>query len=139
MSQFLCPMIKKTDLSFDPYFRQVLLQVPLKGEVNLLDISLKKVIIYQDYLPFLGDPVQLTDNRFQWKGMIIENKGDRVLVNWGGSQRWHAPHELCLLTGVEVNIFQVARCGRESIIKKQALTKLPQAHSNDESIFNSSG
>jgi hypothetical protein len=99
------------------------LQPSDRGQVDLHLNPLERVIIHQEIYLFPGVEVQLTDSRFKWKGIIVENAGDRALVNWGGSERWHALYELCLLVNAKPNIFQIALRRCASHVAKPVVSK----------------
>jgi hypothetical protein len=134
VSQWSIPMLKKTDLSSGSDIKEILLQIPQYGKSRLIINSLERVIIYQENLLFPNDCVQLTDSRFKWKGVIIESTGDRVLVNWGSSQRWHALQELKLLVNTKINFLKIALRGKESLLKKQVIIEQSKAQSNPENM-----
>jgi hypothetical protein len=130
-------MLKRTDLSIGSDTKQILLQIPQCGESRLLISYLERVIIHQENLLFPDDYVQLIDVRFKWKGVIVENRADRVLVNWGSSQRWHALQEIKLLVDAKINFFKIALRGKEYLLKKQVITEQLQAQSATENTYDS--
>jgi hypothetical protein len=127
-SQCRAEKLEQVNLSFDSDLRQATLHQPVpledgailsesghcqlqisdRGQVRLQLHLLERVIIHQEIYLVPGVEVQLTDSRFRWRGIIMENVGDRALVDWGGSERWHALYELRLLVNTQPNIFQIA-------------------------------
>lgn len=112
------------------------LQIPHQGKIELHLNPLERVTIHQETSLFPGIRVQRTDSRFRWKGIIVEIMEERelALVNWGGSQRWHAMSELCPLDELgnplsdgEANIFQAAIRGRVSLGSSRETAKIPLA------------
>ena len=123
------------------------LQIPHQGKIELQLELLTEVKIHQETSLFPSIRVQRTDSRFRWKGVIVEVKEERelALVNWDGSQRWHAFSELCPLDELgnplpdrATNIFQAALRGRGSLgairqTEQIALVKTPLTHMSQSS------
>lgn len=130
--------LEQTNLSFDivkstlqqPISLECLNLVQEKGEI-ILQVSalaktetnvhyLEKATIHQEIPIFPGVEVHKKDKRFGWKGVILEQSEEGILVNWGAgtSPRLHSIDEICISQEAKINIFQIAIHGRTAILKK---------------------
>jgi hypothetical protein len=153
--------LEQTILSFDSDIRQALIQqsdnleygdiVDERGDCSLhilhhdkVDLNfniLERVVISCEISLFPGIRVRRKDSRFRWGGMmggiILEITGERALVDWDNSYRWHALEELCpldelvnpILPTTKATIFQAALRERASFLTKPIVTKPLQAQS----------
>jgi hypothetical protein len=100
---------------------EIILQESVLAKVKSNWHYLEKATIYQENLLFPGVKVYKKDKRFGWKGILLDQTEEGVIVDWGAgtSPRLHDINEISICQDTKISIFEVALRGRSAISTKQ--------------------